>query len=44
MFVVLYVWATYAPPPPESLRYSLDLWLCAIFALEYVHRWLVSGA
>lgn len=42
-FVALYVYSTYVPAPPESLRYRLDLWLCAVFAVEYVHRWLVSG-
>ena len=43
VFVALYVYATYSPPPPDSLRYQVDLLLCAIFAVEYVHRMLVSG-
>jgi hypothetical protein len=42
-FVALYVASTYSPPAPDSPRYALDLWLCAIFALEYVHRMLVGG-
>ena len=41
VFVALYVYATYAPPAPNSLRAQLDLWLCAVFAAEYVHRMLV---
>ena len=40
-FVALYVYATYSPPPPDSLRYQVDLLLCAVFAVEYVHRMLV---
>jgi hypothetical protein len=43
VFVALYVTATYAPPAPDSFRYTLDLWLCAVFALEYLHRLLVRS-
>ncbi|PSC70953.1 transcription factor MYB44-like isoform B [Micractinium conductrix] len=42
VFVALYVYATYAPPAPNSLRAQLDLWLCAVFAAEYVHRMLTA--
>ncbi|RMZ57560.1 hypothetical protein APUTEX25_001760, partial [Auxenochlorella protothecoides] len=41
LFVVLYVWSTYSPPVPHSLRARMDILLCAIFAVEYLHRLLV---
>jgi voltage-gated potassium channel Kch len=37
-FVALYVWGTYSQPAKGSLRASLDLWLCIIFAGEFLHR------
>ena len=43
VFVVLYVYATYSPPAPDSLRHNVDLGLCIVFALEYLHRMLVSA-
>lgn len=42
-FVVLYVWSTYSQPSAASMRARLELVLCAIFAVEYSHRLLVSG-
>ena len=41
LFVVLYVWATYKAPAPLSWRFNLDLFLCAIFAVDYLLRFLV---
>jgi len=41
LFVVLYVWATYSQPKPFSLRFNLDIFLCVIFALDYLLRFLV---
>ena len=41
LFVVLYIWSTYSPPPLWSLRYNLDLFLCAMFAVDYISRFLV---
>lgn len=41
VFVALYVLATYSPPAPGSPRYKADIFLCALFAGEYVHRMLV---
>lgn len=38
LFVVLYIWSTYSPPPPWSIRYNLDLFLCLMFAVDYVSR------
>lgn len=37
-FVVLYVWSTYSAPAPFSLRYNLDLALCAMFGADYLWR------
>lgn len=37
----LYICATYSPPAPDSLRAQVDLALCGVFALEYLHRMLV---
>lgn len=42
LFVVLYIWSTYSPPPPASFRYQLDVGLCVFFGLEYLHRFLVG--
>ena len=44
LFVVLYIWGTYSAPPASSFRYKLDVGLCAYFALEYLHRFLVGWA
>lgn len=41
LFVVLYIWSTYSPPPLWSIRYNLDLFLCIVFAIDYVSRFLV---
>ena len=41
LFVVLYIWSTYSPPPLWSIRYNLDLFLCLMFAIDYVSRFLV---
>ena len=41
LFVVLYIWSTYSPPPLWSLRYNLDLFLCAMFAIDYISRFVV---
>ncbi|EIE18822.1 hypothetical protein COCSUDRAFT_59753 [Coccomyxa subellipsoidea C-169] len=38
MFMVLYVWSTYSTPAPFSIRYNLDLMLCALFATEFIFR------
>ncbi|KAL3142086.1 hypothetical protein ABBQ32_004709 [Trebouxia sp. C0010 RCD-2024] len=40
LFVVLYIWSTYSPPPLWSLRYNLDLFLCIMFAIDYISRLL----
>ena len=37
-FVGLYVWSTYSQPARYSWRYFMELALCIIFALEYLHR------
>ena len=42
LFVVLYIWSTYSPPPLWSLRYNLDLFLCVMFAIDYISRLLVG--
>ena len=44
LFVVLYIWSTYSPPPLWSIRYNLDLFLCIMFAIDYVSRLLVRTA
>ena len=41
LFVVLYIWSTYSPPPLWSIRYNLDLFLCVMFAIDYLSRFLV---
>ena len=41
LFVVLYIWSTYSPPPLWSIRYNLDLFLCVMFAIDYFSRFLV---
>lgn len=41
LFVVLYVWATYKAPAPLSWRFNLDLFLCGVFAIDYLLRFLV---
>lgn len=41
LFVVLYIWSTYSPPPLWSIRYNLDLFLCLMFAVDYVSRFWV---
>ena len=38
LFVALYVWSTYSPPPPGSARAAADAALCVIFAADYVIR------
>lgn len=43
LFVVLYVWATYKAPQPFSWRFNLDLLLCAVFAVDYLLRFLVGA-
>ena len=43
LFVVLYIWSTYVPPAVGSLRNVLDVFLCAVFALEYALRVAVSS-
>ena len=43
LFVVLYIWSTYSPPPLWSIRYNLDLFLCIMFAIDYVSRFLVRA-
>ncbi|GAB4817363.1 hypothetical protein N2152v2_004409 [Parachlorella kessleri] len=42
LFVVLYVWGTYSAPAPSSFRYRLDVLLCVLFGVEYVHRLLTE--
>ena len=42
LFVVLYVWSTYSTPAPGSLRYNVDMLLCAIFAAEFIARFVVG--
>jgi hypothetical protein len=42
LFVVLYVWSTYSTPAPFSVRYNMDLALCALFATEFLWRLFVS--
>ena len=37
-FVVLYVWSTYSAPLPGTARHAAESLLCAVFALEYLHR------
>lgn len=44
LFVVLYIWSTYSPPPLWSIRYNLDLFLCVMFAIDYTSRFLVRTA
>lgn len=41
-FVVLYVWGTYQAPEAASLRGRVDLWLCGVFAAEYLWRLAVE--
>ena len=41
LFVVLYVWSTYSTPAPGSLRYNADMLLCAVFAAEFIARFVV---
>ena len=41
IFVVLYIRSTYSSPAPWSWRYNLDLFLCAIFAVDWVSRVMV---
>lgn len=43
LFVVLYIWSTYSPPALWSIRYNLDLFLCFMFAVDYVSRFLVRS-
>lgn len=38
LFVVLYIWSTYSPPPPWTLRWNLDLALCFFFGADYCWR------
>ncbi len=40
-FVVLYVWGTYSAPKPFSVRFNLDIALCALFATEWLWRLVV---
>ena len=35
LFVALYVWSTYSPPPPGSARAAADAALCVVFAADY---------
>ena len=44
LFVVLYIWSTYSPPPLWSTRYNLDLFLCLMFAIDYISRFVVRNA
>ena len=44
LFVVLYIWSTYSPPPLWSIRYNLDLFLCIMFAIDYFSRLVVRPA
>ena len=44
LFVVLYIWSTYSAPPLWSTRYNLDLFLCFMFAVDYVSRFMVRQA
>ena len=44
IFVVLYIWSTYSSPAPWSWRYNLDLFLCAIFAVDWVSRVMVRAS
>ncbi|KAL4423371.1 hypothetical protein ABPG77_004302 [Micractinium sp. CCAP 211/92] len=44
VFVALYICATYSPPAPDSLRAQVDLALCGVFALEYLHRMLTADS
>ena len=43
LFVVLYVWSTYSSPQPFSWRANLDLFLCVVFAIDYLMRFTVSA-
>lgn len=38
LFVVLYIWSTYSPPPPWTVRWNLDLALCFFFGFDYCWR------
>ena len=38
LFVALYVWSTYSPPPPGSARAAADAGLCVVFAADYIIR------
>ena len=42
LFVVLYVWSTYSTPAPGSMRYNVDMLLCAVFAAEFIARFVVG--
>ena len=42
-FVVLYVWSTYSAAKPFSVRFNLDIALCALFATEWLWRLFVSA-
>lgn len=44
LFVVLYIWSTYSTPALWSTRYNLDLFLCFMFAVDYVSRFMVRQA
>ncbi|KAL4448241.1 hypothetical protein ABPG75_005460 [Micractinium tetrahymenae] len=44
VFVALYIYATYSPPAPDSVRAQVDLALCGVFALEYLHRMLTADS
>ena len=40
-FVALYVWSTYSPPVVGSFRAQIELFLCVLFASEYVYRLVI---
>lgn len=44
LFIVLYVWGTYSPALPGSLRYNVDLCISFLFMLDYAGRIMASGS
>ena len=41
-FVALYVWGTYSQPAKGSIRASLELFLCLVFAGEFLQRFFIN--
>ena len=38
LFILLYIWSTYAPEAPGSWRHWVDVGLCCVFAVDYAYR------